>query len=447
MDKNDSKSSHVTPIGLTNWHNENKRFGIKDPDRLGHIYVIGKTGTGKSTLLENMAISDIKRGNGLCLIDPHGDMASHILDYIPETRINDVLYFNPADTEFPVAFNPILGIHPSHHHLVASGLISTFKKIWADSWGPRMEYILRFALLTLLESQNSSLLEIQLLLTDQTFRTGILSKSKSPHLLSFWHNEFEKLSLKQRSEVIAPILNKTGLFLASPYLRNIVGQKVRGFNLTTIMNTGKILIANLSKGELGEDVSSILGNILVTNVQLAALYRAKQPEKGRKPFYLYVDEMHSFVSLSFADILAEARKYRLSIFLSHQYIDQLNEKIRSAIFGNVGTIISFRVGAEDAKVMASEFTPVFCEDDLVNLPKFHMYLKLMIEGTSSKPFSALTMPLQIKACNSREKVITSSQLNHGTPRRKVETATILQYGTEMPKNPGEVRKPETPKLL
>ena len=447
MDTNRTDNSNITPIGLTSWHNQNKPFGIKDLDRLGHIYVIGKTGTGKSTLLENMAISDIARRNGLCLIDPHGDIASHILNYIPENRIKDVLYFNPSDTEFPIAFNPILGIHPNHHHLVASGLISTFRKIWADSWGPRMEYILRFALLTHLENGNSTLLDIQPLLSDQGFRSRLLARSTSPHILSFWHNEFESYSARLRSEAISPILNKTGLFLASTPLRNIVGQKIRGFNLTEIMNQGKILIANLSKGELGEDVSSILGNMLVTNIQLAALYRAKQPESTRKPFYLYVDEMHSFVSMSFADILAEARKYRLAIFLSHQYINQLHDKIRSAIFGNVGTIISFRIGAEDADVLAKEFKPVFDQNDLISLPRFNMYLKLMIEGASSQPFSATTIPLAEARHNLKAKVIALSQIKYGKPRSKVEATIQERYKPWELKRFIEPKKPETPRLF
>jgi len=420
MNEDNPENSNITPIGVTNWHNEHKLFGIKDQDRLGHIYVIGKTGTGKSTLLENMAISDIRRGNGLCVIDPHGDIATNILNYIPADRVEDVIYFSPIDAEFPIAFNPLRGIHPNHHHLVASGLISTFKKIWADSWGPRMEYILRFALLTLLENRKCSLLDIQPLLTDQAFRNEILSRSISPYILSFWHNEFDKYPPALKAEAIAPILNKTGLFLTSAPLRNIVGQKIRGFNMQDIMNEGKILIANLSKGELGEDVTAILGNMLVTSIQLAALYRARQPEHTRRPFYLYVDEMHSFVSLSFADILAEARKYRLSIFLSHQYIEQLHEKIRAAIFGNVGTLISFRIGAEDADFIEKEFRPVFNQYDLVNLPRYCMYLKLMIDGATSQPFSAETVPLMKKTQNNKEEVIALSQKNYGTPRTRVE---------------------------
>jgi len=427
MDNDQNVSPNITPIGVTNWRDKHIPFGIKDQDRLGHIYVIGKTGTGKSTLLENMAISDINRGNGLCLIDPHGDIATHILNYIPENRIEDVIYFNPNDKEFPIAFNPLIGIHPNHHNLVASGLISTFKKIWSDSWGPRMEYILRFSLLTLLENRKCSILDIQPLLTDQSFRNNILSRSISPYILSFWHNEFDKYPPSLKAEAIAPILNKIGLFLASTPLRNIVGQKIRGFNLQDIMNQGKILIANLSKGELGEDVSAILGNMLVTNIQLAALYRARHPEHMRKPFYLYVDEMHSFVSLSFADILAEARKYRLSIFLSHQYIEQLHEKIRAAIFGNVGTIISFRIGAEDAEYLEKEFKPVFDQYDLINLPKYSMYLKLMIDGATSHPFSADTVPITQVNHNLRELVIALSQKLYGTSRKRVEEDILNRY--------------------
>jgi len=420
-------SQNLTPIGITNWRNENKLFGIKDQDRLGHIYVIGKTGTGKSTLLENMAISDILKGKGLCVIDPHGDVANLLLNYIPKSRIQDVIYFNPNDKEFPIAYNPLLGIHPNHHHLVASGLISTFKKVWADSWGPRMEYILRFSLLTLLEARKCSLLDIQPLLTDQSYRNSILSRSISPEILSFWHNEFDKYPPALKAEAIAPILNKVGVFIASTPMRNIVGQKIRGFNFQDVMNEGKILIANLSKGELGEDVSAILGSMLITSVQLAALYRARHSEELRKPFYLYVDEMHSFISLSFADILAEARKYKLSLFLSHQYIGQLNEKIRSAIFGNVGTLISFRIGAEDAEILEKEFDPVFNKQDLINLPKYSMYLKLMIDGTASRPFSAETIQVPDYLKSHKDEVLASSRQLYSNQRSRVEAAIWDKY--------------------
>jgi len=416
-----------TPIGITNWRNDKKPFYIKDADRLGHIYVIGKTGVGKSTLLLNMAISDIQKGNGLCIIDPHGDIAEAVLDYVPERRLNDVIYFNPKDIEFPIAFNPLKGIHPNYHHLVASGLISTFKKIWADSWGPRLEYILRFALLTLLEYPDATLLDIQPLLTDMFYRNRVLSYVTNQHTLSFWKNEYDKYSPALRSESITPILNKTGVFLTSIPLRNIVGQKTRGIRMHEVLDKRKILIANLSKGAIGEDASCLLGSILVTSIQLAALYRSIQKEHERIPFYLYVDEMHSFVSLSFIDILSEARKYKLSLFLTHQYIDQIHEKIRSAIFGNVGTLISFRIGATDAEYLAKEFYPVFTKDDLISLPRYSMYLKLMIDGATSRPFSATALPPQTKSESLKEKAIDLSRKKYGKKRATVEKSIFDKY--------------------
>lgn len=386
--------NQITPIGITNYRNQGQRFGIKDKDRLQHIYVIGKSGTGKSTLLENMAISDIERGNGCGIIDPHGEIARDLLNYIPEERKSDLIYFNATDTDHPIAFNPLHAVHPKYHHLVASGLISTFKKIWADSWGPRLEYILRYCLLTLMEYPDATLLDIQPLLTDMGFRNHVLLYVQNEASKSFWKKEFEKYSPQFRSEVISPILNKTGLFLTSIPLRNIVGQKTKGIRMQQVLDEGKILIVNLSKGEIGEDASSVLGSILLTSIQLAAIHRAAQSEHSRKPFYLYVDEMHSFISLSFVDVLAEARKYGLSLFLTHQYIEQIDERIRNAIFGNVGTIICFRVGATDAEILSKEFFPVFTEEDFVHLPKYSMYLKLMIDGATSQAFSAESMSLK-----------------------------------------------------
>ena len=410
----------ITPVGITDWRNTDKPFGIRDNDRLGHMYVIGKTGVGKSTLLQNMAISDIERGNGIALIDPHGDIAESILNYIPKGRIDDVIYFNPTDIKNPIAFNPLKGIHPDYHHLVASGLISTFKKIWADSWGPRLEYLLNFSLLTLLSYPDATLLDIQPLLTDKDFRSGVLKYITNQHILSFWLNEYDKYSPALKSEAIAPILNKTGLFLTSLPLRNIVGQKTRSFRMQEVMDKGKILIANLSKGQIGESASSLLGSMLINSIQLAALHRSIMKEAVRKPFYMYVDEMHSFLSLTFADILAESRKYKLSLFLAHQYIDQLHEKIRSAVFGNVGTIISFRIGAEDAEYIAKEFYPVFKEEDLVNLPKYSMYLKLMIDGATSRAFSADTQALKKHEQSFKDEIVKHSQINYGRKREIVE---------------------------
>jgi hypothetical protein len=415
MERESYKNNETTPIGITNWRNQNQRFGIKDKDRLGHIYVIGKTGVGKSTLLQSMAISDIERGKGLGIIDPHGDIAQDILNFIPRHRIEDVIYFNPADTEHPIAFNPLANIAAEYHHLAASGLISTFKKIWAESWGPRLEHILRFSLLTLLEYQKATLLDIQPLLTNQLFREKVLQRITSTHIHAFWRNEFEKYSPALKAEAIAPILNKMGLFIASIPIRNSVGQQVQSFEMRAVLDGGKIFIANLSKGKLGEDASSLLGSMLVTSIQLAALSRADQEPGKRKPFYLYIDEVQSFVSLAFADILAEARKYGLSLFMAHQYVEQLHEKIRSAIFGNVGTLIVFRVGAEDARCLAKEFSPVFTENDLVSLPKYSVYLKLMIDGSTSKPFSANTELIVPITMSYKEKIIGNNRLFFNQP--------------------------------
>jgi len=415
-----------TPIGITNFRNNKTPFGIKDADRLNHIYVIGKTGTGKSTLLLNMAISDIQRSNGLCLIDPHGDIAEKILDYVPRERIRDVIYFNPADEEYVIGFNPLDNVPEEQRHLVVAGLIATFKKIWIDSWGPRLEYILRYALLTLCNYPNATLLDIQPLLTNYDFRRKVLSYCSDQYLLSFWYNEFDKYPPQLKAEAISPILNKTGLFVAITNLRNTIGQTKSSFSIQDVMDNQKILICNLSKGKLGEDASTLLGSMIVNAIQLAALARAAQHEEDRKPFYLYVDEMHSFVSLSFADILAEARKYKLSLFMAHQYIEQIQDKIRSAIFGNVGTMIIFRVGAEDAKQLLQEVYPVFNEEDLINLPRYSMYLKLMIDGATSKPFSATTMPIDIPIHGYKQEVIVWSRKVYGERREVVEMNIVVR---------------------
>ena len=423
----------ITIIGKTDWRNSNQTFGIKDNDRLGHIYCIGKTGTGKSTLLMNMAISDIERGNGLCIIDPHGDIAENILHYVPKARVTDVIYFNATDTEFPIGFNPLHEVANSEHSTVTSSLISTFKKIWADSWGPRLEHILRFTLLTLLQYRHATLLDIQQLLTNTYFRNGVLSGIEDSLIRNFWEQEFDKYAPQLKSEAIAPILNKIGILIASLPLRNIFGQH-RSFSMREILDNKKILLCNLSKGLIGEDASALLGSMILTAMQSAALHRASYEPHHRVPFYLYVDEMHSFVTLSFVDILAESRKFGLSLFLTHQYIEQLHEKIRAAIFGNVGTFISFRIGAEDAKYVAQEFYPVFTEEDLIHLPRYSMYLKLMIDGATSKPFSACTMPLKDYAISNKNEIVLLSRKTYGTERKVVEkeitVSPSLQHANE-----------------
>jgi type IV secretory pathway TraG/TraD family ATPase VirD4 len=429
--KNDGKNP-ITPFAITNYRDVRRVFGIKEKNRRGHIYIIGKTGTGKSTLIENMAILDIRSGKGLALIDPHGDLAEDILHFIPKRRVKDTIYFNPADIEYPIAFNPLERVHPDHCHLVASGLISVFKKIWSDFWGPRLEHILRHSLLTLLESPGSTLLDLPKLLTDKEFRHSLLRNLTCQQVKDFWLFEFERYSAWLRSEAISPILNKIGQFLTSIPLRNIVGQRENTFDLRQVMDEEKILIVNLAKGKIGEDNSSLLGATIVTKIQLAALSRADLPEQRRKLFYLYVDEIHNFLTLSFSDILSETRKYGLNLILSHQYIEQLDERIRAAIFGNVGTIISFRVGAEDADILAREFHPVFNKDDLVNLPNYHIYLKLMIDGATSRPFSAIALPPPKKKTSHKKEVLQLSREKYARSREKVEREILSSTARSRP---------------
>jgi len=405
--------NQITTIGITDWRDRRQVFGIKAKDRLGHLYVLGKTGVGKSTLLLNMAIQDIERGNGCCVIDPHGDVANTLLDYVPEHRIRDVIYFNAADIEHPIAFNPLADVDRKNRHLVTSSIIAALRKIWSDSWGPRLEHILRFSILTLLHNPGSTLLDIQPLLTDADFRAKRLLTVTTEAILRFWYHEFDKYPAALRAEAIAPVLNKTGLFAASDVLRNIIGSSESSFNVRALMDESKVLICNLSKGAIGEDACALLGSIVLTALQTAALARSATVESSRTPFYVYVDEMHSFVTLSLSDILSEARKYGLSLFLTHQYIEQLDERIRAAIFGNVGTVITFRVGAADAAYLEREFAPVFNAADLINLPRYAMYLKLLIDGVTSKPFSATTLPLATSDRSFRDEVVQRSRQRYG----------------------------------
>jgi len=430
MRKENEAKNKITPFAVTNYRDIRKRFGIKEKNRQGHMYIVGKTGTGKSTLIENMVISDIRKGNGMALIDPHGDLAKDVLNFIPKRRIKDVIYFNPSDSHYPVAFNLLEKVNPDQYHLVASGLISVFKKIWFEFWGPRLEHILRHSLLTLLELPGSTLLDVPRLLTDKEFRSGIVAKIKNQQVKDFWLWEFERYSAWLRSEAISPILNKIGQFLANTPIRNIVGQRENTFDLRKVMDEGKILIVNLSKGEIGEDDCALLGAMIVTKIQLAALSRADLKEKKRRPFYLYVDEIHNFLTQSFADILSEARKYGLNLILAHQYIEQLDKKIRAAIFGNVGTIISFKVGTEDAKYLAREFYPVFNETDLIILPNYRIYLKLMVNGVASRAFSAITLPSPERKTSYKDAIIEESRIKYGTPRKEVEREILLRNRLE-----------------
>jgi hypothetical protein len=425
----------MTLFGKVDWRNQHQVFGIKVNDRFGHIYCIGKTGTGKSTLLLNMALSDMHHGNGICIIDPHGDLAKTILNHVPHNRIQDVVYFDATDVSFPIGFNLLNNVSSEQYGIVTAGLISAFKKIWIDSWGPRLEHILRYCILSLLHFPSATLLDIQPLLSNVYFRQNVLAHIQDDAILSFWKNEYEKYSPQFRNEATAPILNKTGILGASTVLRNIIGQQRMKFSIVDIANEKKIFICNLAKGMIGEDASTFLGSMILTAIQSAMLNRATSKEEERVPFYLYVDEMHSFMTLSFADILAESRKYKLGLFLTHQYIEQLKDEIRAAVFGNVGTIISFRVGATDAEYLAKEFYPVFTAQDLISLPRFSMYLKLMIDGTTSKPFSAVSLSLPSIGTSYADQIIATSRLLYGRERKQV-VKDLHEYFTKFNQSSG-----------
>jgi len=417
-----NNNDDIAVFAQTTYRNEFKKFGIKTDDRRRHMYLIGKTGMGKSTIQENMIVGDIRAGRGVAVVDPHGDLAEKIMEYIPENRIKDVVYFNPADIDFPIAFNVVEHVDSHLQHLVASGLIGVFQKLWADSWGPRLEYILRNAILAILDFPGSTLLGVVRMLSDKAYRKRVVANIKDPVVKAFWEKEFASYADKFASEAVSPIQNKVGQFLSSALMRNIVGQTKSSINLREIMDEGKILIMNLSKGRIGEDNSALLGAMMITKIQLAAMSRVDIPEKERRDFYLYIDEFQNFSTDSFANILSEARKYRLDLILAHQYIEQLSEKVKPAVFGNVGTMVSFRVGSVDAEELAKEFAPTFTEEDLVNLPKYEMYLKLMIDGVASSPFSARGLPplTAEERTGQEEKAIRYSREKYATPRAEVE---------------------------
>jgi len=411
----------VNFFATTTFRNERKKFGIKLDDRRRHFYVVGKTGMGKTELLKNMAIQDIREGKGVGFVDPHGEVAEELLDFIPKERISDVVYFNPADLDFPIAFNVMEKVDPECRHLVSSGLMGVFKKIWPDVWSARMEYILYNSLLALLEYPGSTLLGVNRILADSDYRKDVVEKIKDPVVKSFWINEFARYTQRYEVEATAAIQNKIGQFISAPLIRNIIGQIETSFNIREVMDNEKILILNLSKGKIGEDASKLLGGLLITKLQLAAMGRVDIPEKNRKDFFLYVDEFQNFATESFVNILSEARKYRLSLILAHQYIDQMEETVRDAVFGNIGTLVTFRIGAEDAEYIEKELSPEFTAQDLVNLPKYQIYLKLMVDGVAGRPFSAETLaPFEKPETSEKEKIIEMSRDKYSTSRAAVE---------------------------
>lgn len=420
----------VTYFGETDSRNKRVKFGIKAKDRTKHVYVIGKTGMGKSTLLENMAVQDIQGGEGLAFIDPHGQTAEKLLNYIPEERIKDVVYFAPFDVDFPMSFNIMEDVGHDKRHLVVSGLMATFKKIWVDAWSARMEYILSNTLLALLEYPDATLLGVNKMLSDKVYRKKVVDNITDPSVKAFWVEEFAKWTEKFIAEAIPAIQNKVGQFTANPLIRNIIGQPKSSFDIRKLMDDRKILIINLSKGRVGDQNANLLGSMLITKIYLAAMSRADNTEKQMKNlpnFYLYVDEFQSFANESFADILSEARKYKLNLTIAHQYIEQMSDEVRAAVFGNVGTMIVFRVGSIDAEQFEKEFAPRFVADDIVNLGIFQMYLKLMIDGVGSQPFSAQSLPpIAEPAISYRPQVMESSRALYGHPRSDVEAYIRLQ---------------------
>jgi hypothetical protein len=410
----------MTIIGNREVWGGSQPFGILRADRRQHFYVLGKSGAGKSALLHNIAVQDIMAGHGVGFIDPHGEGASNLLDYIPPHRIKDVVYFDPADIEHPIGFNLFGPVHPDNRHLVASGVVSIFKSIWGEFFGPRMEYILYAAVAALLECENVSLLGLPRILSDAQYRAWVVKQVKDPIVSSFWVNEFENYNDRFLQEAIAPIQNKVGQLLMSPHLRNILGQVKSKIDARFIMDHKRIFIANVSKGALGDDKSNLIGALLVTQFQLAAMSRVDTPEEGRKDFFLHVDEFQSFATDSFISILSEARKYRLCLTLSHQYTGQLQSEIRDAIFGNVGSLVAFRVGQRDAELLEEEFGEAYPARRFVDLDNYEICAKILKDGKQGDPFVGRTLPVWVKRQGCRETIISRSREKYGTKREIIE---------------------------
>jgi len=437
--------SDLTIIGKTNYRGHMELFGIKTVDRRRHIYIIGKTGMGKSVLLENMVHSDVRSGKAVAVIDPHGDLAEAVIDCVPSYRTNDVVILDPSDVSHPFAFNMLEYTEDANRrNLMASGLLGVFKKMYAESWGPRLEHILRNCLLALAEYPNTSILGIMRILVDAEYRKKVVENVENPMVKSFWIDEFGKMQDRMRTEAISPIQNKVGQFLSSPLIRNIVGQVKSTVNLRFMMDSGKIIVINLSKGKIGEDNSSLLGSMLITKFQLDAMSRADIPEKQRKDFYLYVDEFQNFATDAFATILSEARKYKLNLTMANQYVAQMPDEVRDAVFGNVGTSLCFQVGFDDAEYFSNQFSEEVLPNDIITLPKYTCYTKLMIDGMPSQTFSLSTLPPpEIEEEEGRrEKIVRLSRERYCKPREVVEDKILrwsqgpkkLEKGKEENKN-------------
>src|SRR3989338_8346654 len=416
----------ITYFAATHTRGKREMFGIRAEDRGKHVYVIGKTGMGKSTMLENMAIQDIQNGEGIAFIDPHGATAEKLLDFVPHDRIKDVVYFAPFDTDYPVGFNVMEDVGFDKRHLVVSGLMGALKRIWVDAWSARMEYILQNTLLALLEYPDSTIIDVNRMLTNKTFRAAVIEKVTDPIVRSFWNEEFATYTDRYTQEATPAIQNKIGAFVSNPLIRNIIGQARSSFDMRKVMDDKKIFIVNLSKGRMGETNASLLGSMLTVKIYLAAMSRADEPAMRLSLLprhYFYVDEFQSMMNQAFADILSESRKYKLALTLANQYIEQMEEEVRDAVFGNVGTLIVFRVGPFDAEVLETVFAPTFEPEDLVNIGLGQIYLTLMIDGVGSPPFSAETIPpIETPPISYRDDVVTRSRDAYGRSRADVEAA-------------------------
>ncbi|MBU0619249.1 type IV secretion system DNA-binding domain-containing protein [Patescibacteria group bacterium] len=422
LPKEDSvQDKEISLFGQTTFRNENTRFGIKRIDRPRHLYIIGKTGMGKSKLLELLILADIYQNHGFAILDPHGDLAEAALRYIPQSRIKDVVYFNPADLEHPLAFNPMESVEdPEAKQHIAAGFVGIFKKIFGVNWNPRLEHMIRYITLALLDTPQATVLGIIKILSDKTYRQNVISQIKDPVVKNFWVNEFAAWNEKFDNEAIVPILNKVGQFVASQVIRNTVGQAKSSFDLLEIMNQGKILIMNLSTGRLGEDNSALLGAMVVTRFQQAAMERARIAEAERRPFYLYVDEFQNFATDAFVNILSEARKYKLCLTVAHQYIAQLPEEVKATAFGNVGSLICFRLGADDAEYLQREFAPAISAQDMINLDFREQYVKMSIDGKVSPAFSAYTLSVPTPPTDFSAQIVAASRSSYCRSRQEVE---------------------------
>lgn len=417
----------ILPIGKAFFRDREVNFGIKLEDRRRHIYILGKTGSGKTTLIENMIFYDLYSNKGLGYIDPHGDSVLKVLKYIPRSRIDEVIYFDPSDIDYPLSFNPLENVAYEFRHIVASSILSVLKKIWVDAWSARMEYILMNTLLALLEFSNSTFLDINRMLGDDKFRNNIVQHLKDPVIKAFWEKEFARYHTTFRTEAIAPIQNKVGQFITSPLIRNIIGQERSSFDLREIMDNGKIFLANLSKGKLGEENSALLGGLLVTKFQLAAMSRVNIEEESRRDFFLYIDEFQNFATESFVNILSEARKYRLNLILSHQYLDQVPESILKAVFGNVGNFLIFKTGSVDAERLEKEFGEIKAYE-FVNLPRFYIYTKILVDGTPAQPFLGQTFPPKpLPEINYFHEIIKLSRIKYAKNKKIVENKIFRKY--------------------